>query len=70
MRGFCKKQTLIVFTTLALFLFTACHAPLIKEAEGPEQALIPWAGFTIFHDDMDLDSLQEALDRNLQYLSN
>ena len=70
MRGFCKKQTLIVFTTLALFLFTACHAPLMKEAEGPEQALIPLGWFyPFFHDDMDLDSLQEALDRNLQYLS-
>jgi membrane-bound lytic murein transglycosylase A len=70
MQGFCKKQTLIVFILLVLSLFTACHAPLIKEAEGPEQALIPVSWFyPCFQDDMDLDSLQQTLDRNLQYLS-
>jgi membrane-bound lytic murein transglycosylase A len=61
----CKIQTLIVFS-----LLTACHPPLIKEAEGPEQALVPVRWFyPCFEDDMDLDSLREALDRNLQYLS-
>jgi len=66
----CKKQTLIMFILLALSFFTACHPPLVKEAEGPEQALVPVGWFyPSFEDDMDLDSLREALDRNLQYLS-
>ena len=65
----CKKQTLIVFVVLALSLITACYPPPIKKAEGPEQALIRlrWC-YPLFEDDMDLDSLQEALERNLQYL--
>ena len=66
----CKIQPLIVLMMLALSLLTACHPPLIKEAEGPEQALVPVRWFyPCFEDDMDLDSLREALDRNLQYLS-
>jgi membrane-bound lytic murein transglycosylase A len=70
MERFCKKQTLIVFILLTLSFFTACHPPLVKEAEGPEQALVPVRWFyPIFEDDMDMDSLPEAVDRNLQYLS-
>jgi membrane-bound lytic murein transglycosylase A len=70
MQRSCKNQTLIVFVMLALSLVTACHPLLFKEAEGPEQALIPVRWFyPFFEDDMDLDSLREALDRNLQYLS-
>jgi membrane-bound lytic murein transglycosylase A len=66
----CKKQTLILFILLALCFFTACHPPLVKEAEGPEQALIPVRWFyPSFEDDMDLDSLGEAVERNLQYLT-
>jgi membrane-bound lytic murein transglycosylase A len=65
-----KKQTLIVFILIALSLFSACHPSLVKEAEGPEQALVPVRWFyPSFEDDMDLDSLQEALERNLQYLT-
>jgi membrane-bound lytic murein transglycosylase A len=69
MQRSCKKQTLIVFSLLALSLLTACYPPPIKKAEGPEQALIRlrWC-YPLFEDDMDLDSLQEALERNLQYL--
>jgi len=70
MRRSCKNQSLIVLAMLTLSLFAACHPPLIKEAEGPEQAIIPVRWFyPFFEDDMDLDSLQEALERNLQYLS-
>ncbi|MCU0596712.1 MAG: MltA domain-containing protein [Desulfobacterota bacterium] len=70
MRMSCKKQTLIAFAVMALSFVTACHPPVIKEAEGPEQALIPERWFyPSFEDDMDLDSLQEALERNLQYLT-
>lgn len=66
----CKKQTLILFILLALCFFTACHPPLVKEAEGPEQALVPVRWFyPSFEDDMDLDSLGEAVERNLQYLT-
>ena len=66
----CKKQTLIMFILLALSFFTACHPPLVKEAEGPEQALVPVRWFyPSFEDDMDLDSLREAVERNLQYLT-
>jgi membrane-bound lytic murein transglycosylase A len=70
MQRSCKKQTLIVFTLLALSLLTACYPPPIKKAEGPEQTLIRlrWS-YPLFEDDMDLESLQEALERNLQYLS-
>jgi membrane-bound lytic murein transglycosylase A len=51
-------------------LFAGCHPPLIKEAEGPEQALAPVRWFyPFFDDDMDVDSLKEALERNLYYLS-
>lgn len=66
----CKKQTPILVALLALSLLTACHPPWVKEAEGPEQALVPVRWFyPCFEDDMDMDSLREALDRNLQYLS-
>jgi membrane-bound lytic murein transglycosylase A len=70
MQRSCKKQTLIVFAVLALSLFTACYPPPIRKAEGPEQALIPlrWC-YPLFEDDMDFNSLREALERNLQYLS-
>ncbi len=64
-----KNPTLILFTVLALSLLAACHPPLLKEAEGPEQALVPVRWFyPFFEDDMELDSLREALERNLQYL--
>ena len=65
-----KNQTLIAFAMLALSVFTACYPPQLKEAEGPEQALVPvrWV-YPFFEDDMDLDSLRQALNRNLQYLS-
>ncbi|MGE5838334.1 MAG: murein transglycosylase A [Deltaproteobacteria bacterium] len=63
-----KKQNLMVFVTLALCLFSACHRSPIREAEGLEQALIPIRWFyPCFEDDMDLTSLREALERNLQY---
>jgi membrane-bound lytic murein transglycosylase A len=69
MKKSCKKQTLIVLIVLALSLITACYPPPIKKAESPEQALIRlrWC-YPLFEDDMDLHSLQEALERNLQYL--
>jgi len=65
-----KKPMLMLFVILALSLFTACHPSLMKEAEGPEQTLVPvrWS-YPFFDDDMDVDSLKEALERNLQYLS-
>jgi membrane-bound lytic murein transglycosylase A len=66
---YCKKQTLTVFVALALSLFAACHPSLKQDAEGPEQTLVPVRWFyPFFEDDMDLNSLQEALDRNFQYL--
>ncbi|MBP1738444.1 MAG: hypothetical protein H6Q48_737, partial [Deltaproteobacteria bacterium] len=69
MQRSCKNRILLVFAILALSVFTACHPPLLKEAEGPEQALVPVRWFyPFFEDDMDLNSLREALDRNLQYL--
>jgi len=65
-----KKSTLRLFMMLALSLFTACHPPLMKETEGPEQALVPVRWFyPFFDDDMDVDSLKEALERNFLYLS-
>ena len=70
MQRSCKNQILIVFILLVLSLFAACYPPPIKEAEGPEQALIPVGWFyPSFDDDMDWDSLREALERNLQYLA-
>jgi len=70
MQWSCKNQILIVFAILALSVFTACYPPQLKEAEGPEQALVPVRWFyPFFEDDMDLDSLREALEKNLQYLS-
>ena len=69
MQRSCKNHILIVFAILALSFITACYPPQLKEAEGPEQALVPVRWFyPFFEDDMDLDSLREALDRNLQYL--
>ncbi len=69
MQTSCKNQTLIAFVILALSLFAACYPPQLKEVEGPEQALVPVRWFyPFFEDDMDLDSLREALSRNLQYL--
>jgi len=69
MQRSCKNRILLVFAILALSVFTACHPPLLKEAEGPEQALVPVRWFyPFFEDDLELDSLREALDRNLQYL--
>jgi membrane-bound lytic murein transglycosylase A len=70
MQRSCKNQTLLVLVMLALVLLAACHPPVIKEAEGPEQSLIPVRWFyPFFEDDMDVDSLREALERNLQYLT-
>jgi membrane-bound lytic murein transglycosylase A len=70
MQRVCKKQDLIkLLVMLALSVLTAC-APLTKEAEGPEQALTPVRWFyPLFEDDMDLESLREALERNHQYLT-
>jgi len=42
-----KNQTLIVVVVLALSLLTACYPPPVKEADRPEQALIPCAGFIL-----------------------
>lgn len=65
-----KSQTLIVCVMLALSLFAACYPPPIREAEKPEQALVPVRWFyPFFEDDMDLDSLREALENNLVYLT-
>jgi membrane-bound lytic murein transglycosylase A len=59
-----------VVVVLALSLLTACYPPPVKEADRPEQALIPVRWFyPTFEDDMDLNSLQEALERNLQYFA-
>jgi membrane-bound lytic murein transglycosylase A len=65
-----KDQALMAFILLFLSFLAACHPPLIKEAEGPEQALNPVHWFyPTFEDDMDLDSLKEAVERNLEYLT-
>jgi len=65
-----KDQTLMAFILLFLSFLAACHPPLIKEAEGPEQALNPVQWFyPSFEDDMNLDSLREALECNLQYFA-
>jgi len=66
----CKTQTLIIIAALALSLITACYPPPLKEVERPEQVLTPVRWFyPSFEDDMDLNSLREALERNLQYLA-
>ena len=65
-----KNQTLIVVVVLALSLLTACYPPPVKEADRPEQALIPVRWFyPRFEDDMDLTSLRESLERSLQYFA-
>ena len=65
-----KNQTLIVVVVLALSLLTACYPPPVKEADRPEQALIPVRWFyPRFDDDMDLTSLRESLERSLQYFA-
>ena len=70
MQMFFKSKTLIVFVMLALSFFAACYPPPIREADRPEQALIPVRWFyPSFKDDMDLDSLREAVENNLTYLS-
>ena len=69
MQRSCLNQTLIVILLMTLSLFAACHPPFIKEAETPEQALVPVRWFyPFFEDDMDLDSLRAAVERNLEYL--
>jgi len=55
---------------LSLSLFVACYPPAIREADRPEQALVPVRWFyPSFEDDMDLGSLREALENNLPYLA-
>jgi len=65
-----KSKTVIVCVLVALSFFTACYPPPIREADRPEQALIPVRWFyPSFKDDMDLDSLREAVEHNLAYLT-
>jgi membrane-bound lytic murein transglycosylase A len=70
MRRWCKNRTLILAVVLALSLLTACYPPQVKEVDRPEQVLVPvrWL-YPCFEDDMDLESLREALERNLQYFA-
>ncbi|MBW2093624.1 MAG: MltA domain-containing protein [Deltaproteobacteria bacterium] len=54
---------------LSLSLLSGCHPTLTKEASRPEEALSRVRFFyPHFADDMDLDSLAAAVDRNLLYL--
>jgi membrane-bound lytic murein transglycosylase A len=58
---------LCIFATIVFIM--GCYPALRKEAENPEQALTRVRFFyPDFSDDMDLASLQKALEENLQYL--
>ena len=57
------------FILITLFLYS-CYPALKKEIQVPEQALIPIShDYPEFADDMDFESLEQALERNLVYLN-
>jgi len=62
---------LLIFTLLINTIsFLGCYPALKKKAQRPEEALIPVRFFyPDFLDDMDLDSLAQAINRNLEYLN-
>lgn len=63
------KRLLIVIIFIHIMGFWACYPLLEKEVQKAENALIPIKYFLPdFHDDMDLDSLSLAIQRNLEYL--
>jgi membrane-bound lytic murein transglycosylase A len=64
-----SKQAAKVCVFAAIVFIMGCYPALRKEAESPEQALTRVRFFyPDFSDDMDLASLQKALEENLQYL--
>jgi membrane-bound lytic murein transglycosylase A len=63
------KYLLIFILLINTISFLGCYPALKEEAQRPEEALIPVRFFRPdFHDDMDLDSLSQAIYRNLEYL--
>ena len=59
-----------IFFILVAFLFSACAPALREEAKKPGDALVPVRFFfPSFQDDSAFASLQEALERNLEYFN-
>lgn len=59
-------KSVLLLATLGLF---ACYPSLKKQAQTPEESLIPIRFFyPTFQDDMHLDSLTLAIKRNIEYL--
>jgi len=62
-------KTLLRFLLLTLMCFTGCYPALIKPAQRPDEALSRVRFFyPSFRDDMQIESLVLALERNLEYL--
>lgn len=59
-----------IFILLSALAFFACYPSLKKQAQHPEDALVPVHFFhPAFHDDMDLESMALAIRRNMEYLN-
>lgn len=63
-------QKRILFVLLLGMVLSTCSPILVREADTPEQALVPVRfSYPRFLDDMNLSSLAEAIRRNLEYLN-
>ena len=64
-----KYKKICLLILLLMVFLKGCYPSLDEEARRPDQALRPVKYFyPKFHDDMDLESLARAINRNLEYL--
>ena len=63
-------NVLRIFILLSALAFFGCYPSLKKQAQRPEDALVPVCFFSpAFHDDMDIESMALAIRRNTEYLN-